>query len=1383
MKNEEGAMIKYLKEQQNKKQAAPQEDGAMISHFKQEQAKVEEQINNVVEFSPAMPAKKVSAPRQPASIDQLYSMIAGPNVDPATGKVHVPNARVDELGGKGEGVLYGATRSDAMSPATQNLKGAVVTNNPNDIYIGGRVPKGANVNAVFTGEEDTFYLKKKFDPVKPYPLTYPNGRTMDVDTANMDKAAWLYYSLMEPARPIDFFGYYRMPTAPKHEGFIHGLARGATNFVPSLLLSTAGFTAQFYHDTRELLDGALGFKESAAFHNAASKLARKTTDDLISEYTWQYGPEKVGDAYGNKAGNVIGQVAPMVAFSFANAPTTLTAMSVAEAMDSARQVRNAFMDKGMSTGTSVAAATGTGLGVFALGMLPEWLGSLYLSTQKAGKSLVRLAKESPQELQRIFKNKNYITALSEAFLSEPEQDILTSIVAGEDIDWEASLYTVLTAFLVSSATLKIASPDPVKALQENTLKFKQFLNDHQDWLNAIVAGSNGAITKENINEIFDRLGDPEHAGDLWNFLKEGIVANFDKITDEQKKQLLEKVKSMDPDSDLGTEFNKLDQRIDEMLAESAEEDAKAGRPALTEDQRALVKSMLRGVAAQQLAYYNVLPSQMAIPKNVFGGFSNQELAENVEGATSGDTITVNNQISESGLPVGQVSAAPVQGSTNQRASANVKNEFATAGVSSSQSLGFADLPHEFWHWIETMTGLPNVGEFMAGIQQLAETMVPGITQGKSGVELSEAYAYAMGFAGEKVKAALGLTGSAADYVDFMNLALNAEDIAKGAASGLQAYMESYRNVLKANKSLVDDVLKGYGTQQLRGAIDSFIKTGNPGALKLEDMRALSAALATAVDSETGDKLGQIFESQPKTESFMKRYAEQYDALLAKDREGAAAKAAEYRKIANEKVGLGKEITPSTANEQTVATKVDELLSEDAAVEDEVAENKESSKTEPQEPANTESKPDIEPRKHLDETPYDTDTLVTGGYDDSPEKVLGYLENAISWGKEDGLTASAVQGHKVKLSSINKQLQIKLDPSFGDTKLDHRAAYIILAKHKLAEMKKQGKLTPEQELRAKNDLMFAVRSKMESSYRGDILNFLATKVAEDTATPDEEALYRSIAKFDKTIDDLYVDFGPYTPLDTARAARTAALELAIDLNALSASNDGTVKAILNGDISTSEEYLRAMLPEAMDKKVPFDVEPKFENDRLVYKKREKVRSLTEALADYIDALDKFIEEQQFEYDKYEIPRGDYSRGEKRQIGVLQSGKTTPQQKAAARAYLGTVGQNANDPLAKYFTPTYNADISDQYIGMTDSGAAKEFLLSNQGTEEEKAGASAIIQAGSVMSSYVNPIRGYLKRDIIHSPTPLEEMGMSLQEAEDQIRAAGLEPYDRIMFGRT
>lgn len=1407
MKEEQGAMITHLLKQRDaavdelaqlaskSEPAVEPEEGAMISHLKQEQEKVDQQIKNTVGVSPAMPVRKVSTPRQPASVNELYSMIA-PAEQNAAGKTVVMNPRIDPNTGAQIVGDYGAYRENAMSPSTQNRNAAIVTNNPNDIYIGGRVPMGSRVNAAYTGEDDTFYLQKKFEPVKPYPLTYPNGRTMEVDTANMDKAAWLYYSMMEPANPIDFFGYYKMPTAPKHEGFVHGFARGATNFIPSILLSTAGFTAQAERDLGELFTSVFGAKETAAYHNAASKLARKTTDELISKYTWQYGPEGVGDAYGNKAGYIFGQAVPMVGLSFASMPTSLSVMSVAEAADSARQVRNAFMDKGVSTGWALGAAAGTGAGVFALGMLPEWLGGMYMGAQKAAKNFVKLSREAPQELRQIFRNRNYITALSEAFLSEPEQDLLTSLVAGEDLDWEAALYTMLSAFIVSNATLKISSPDPVAAIQQNVAKFKQFLNDHQEFLGMIVDGSGGSITKENLDEALDLLGDPEHSGDLWNYLKEGIVANFDKLTDEQKKQLIEKVKQLNPESDLGTEFQKLDERIDQMLKESAEIDIAEGRTTLTEDQRTLVKMLLRGVAAQQLAYYNVLPSQMTIPQNVFGGYSDAGVSAVAEGSTNTETgqITVNNAISESSMPVGAVTPAPVEGSLNQQTSANVKNQF--VGVSSPQSVGFAGLSHEFWHWIETMTDLPNVGEFMAGIRQLAESLVPGITDGKSGVELSEAYAYAIGLAGDKVKSALGLSGPAADYVDFMNLAFNAEEIAQGTAAALKSYMESYRNVLKANKQLVDDVVDAYGTQQLRGAIDNFIKTGNPGALKLEDMRALNAALASAVDTETASKLGDIFETDDRAKSFMQRYADEYDRLMAKDREGAAARAEEYRRIADEKVGVGKEVTPGTSQEETVEQKAAQVVVADDTV---VPEEEPGEET--QELANTdENKPDIKSRVHTEGpragTPYDTDELVKGSFDDAPDLVVGYLENAAKWAQNAGIDKEFLKGRTVKLSTIDGQLQIKLSPSSGNTTVDHRAAYVILAKNKLKQMNEKGLLTEDHKRRAKNTEMFAVRSRLKNSST-PVLNNLAELVATDEATPDEAALYGALSKFDKTISDLYTDFGPYTPVETALAAKSAAEELAYQLQFLSNSKDSSVRKIIKGGFKLGgEEYLRGMLPEQVDRMVSFGVKPSYQGGHFHYELNDVNRSLTDAIADYIYSLDKFVEDRTFEEEKDLFVKDSkpMSPNERRAIKTLKEGvvykdtkqllfpfardeyRVTASQKRAARAYLGAVAGSA-DPIDRFFGVAYDTpDISERFIDTSVLTTARNVVNTRGASEADVAGAQAVINAAAQMASYANPIHGYLKRDIINTPTPLEEIGMTMDEAEEQIRAAGLEPYD-------
>lgn len=113
-------------------------------------------------------------------------------------------------------IPYGAYRTSAMQPATQTKSGAIITNNPADVYIGGRVPKNARIYAELPESENSFYLKQKFDPVKPYPLTVAStGDVFEVDTSNLQKAMYLYTKDYLGQANLDFVGYYSVPPEPK----------------------------------------------------------------------------------------------------------------------------------------------------------------------------------------------------------------------------------------------------------------------------------------------------------------------------------------------------------------------------------------------------------------------------------------------------------------------------------------------------------------------------------------------------------------------------------------------------------------------------------------------------------------------------------------------------------------------------------------------------------------------------------------------------------------------------------------------------------------------------------------------------------------------------------------------------------------------------------------------------------------------------------------------------------------------------------------------------------------------------------------------------------------------------------------------------------------
>lgn len=1313
------------------------------------------------------------AARRRLSTDELYEMIRPKKtVTPGTpASVITPNPIENNMD---EGMAYSAYRQDANTPGTQVFSGVRTraTNNPYNYDIGGRVYPGAGVyaeNPLYTGEESTFYLKRKFDPVKPYKLTAATGDVVEVDTANKKKAAYLAVGMTQPGEPIDWFGYNRILPRP-HEGFFHGAMRGAVNAMPGLLVGAAGELAQLEIDVASLFTG----EDAANFWANVRKEAVKVTDDLTDDLTWQFGPNGIADRDANKAGYILGNVGGSVFPAFLNGMALLGTFNALEAAASGYQIRSAMIDKGVAPWKGAAASYLGAAGVFAIGETPIVADKIMGMYAYPVKTLDRLARVNPAAWNRIIAQRKLITAIVEG-LSEPGQDLFTDVVSGEDPDWEALGWTFLWSMLMSSAAMALDKNTTAEKYVAEQNKYKKFLLDHLSKAEGIVQGSFGMITTDNIDSVLEQVMNPEAGARLVNMLKESMVANFDKITDEDKARLQEYVKRIDPQSSLENEFALLDERVEKMLDESSAEDVANGGNPLTEEQRQLVKLILRGVAARQLTSLGVLPSQMEIPTRVSGRVSKSTTdaaGANVVGVTDTDTgaISINNSLPGISLPQ---QAAPVSAGGAASLSAGVQNEVAAANVSSPQTLGFGGLSHEFWHWIEDFTQLPSVGEFVATAQNIVEQIVPGLTEGKTGPELSEAFAYGLQYAGDQTKAVLGLTGKTADYIEFMNLVANAEEVATGTVKKLRNYMQSMQAVLKNNKGMVDSILKTYSTPQVRNAVRNFIRSGDASPLTFDDLRALNAAVSSIGDASTSDNFGQIFDSVGQMNSFMQRYADEYDNLMAKDRGIAASNFKATMDAADRVAGVSPVITPATAKQNTVLSKADDLITQEETEPDEKPQTKQTETKTETKPAETTT--EEEPRRmRTDGTSYDVDELVRGNFDDAPELVTGYFENAVKWIKEDNLTRGDLEGRSARVSFIGTTPILTLNPSLGTSRADHRAAYVILAKNKLKQMEKQGKLTPELKQRAKNTGMFAVASNTRAALDAP-LELLAARVASNEAKPDEVALYKAIREFNNKLDSIYVEFGPYTPKSQAEQALSATNELLTDLQELSRGSDKNVKALISGQASNEGWIETAFGNRVVSREKR--VRPYKRKDGTVVMTADfgAPRSLIDVISDYHDKLIRIIENEESDIDPIVQPDDKPSKKEAQMIGIVKSAQTSPLQKYRARAYLGAIGQNAADEIGKYFRPDYNEEYSDRNIAVETLSAAEAFAANQEATEEERAGAAELVRQQRVMSPYLNAINGYLKRDIIHTPTPLEELGISMERAEEEIRAAGLEPY--------
>lgn len=1352
---------------------------------------VEEQLKSTTEATQAKIAgvkavRTQKDPTQRKTTEELYEMIRPKkNVTKGTAASIIHPQPVYSNGD--EGVAYSSYRDDAMSPATEVRSGikTTATSDMSKYDIGGRVAPGMQIyaeNPLYDGEESTFYLKRKFAPVKPYPLTLPTGDTVEVDTANKKKAAYLAITMTQPDSDIDWFGYDRV-LSPVHENFWHGVARGVVNAVPGLIVGSAAYLRQAGLDIWSLFSD-----ESPEYWANVRKMAKQAADDLLEDVTWQYGPEGVGDRDGNKAGYILGNAAGSVFPAFMGGRALLPVINTLEALESGNQIRSAMIDKGVSASKGFWTALGGAAGVLAIGMTPEAANKVMEFYGRPAKFMDDLARMHPKIFDKLMLERRLVMAAIEG-IAEPGQDYFANTLAGEEHDWESYGWTFLWSMLLSSAAMALSKDTTAQKRTEQKAKYKQFFLQHLDRFRDAATGSFGAITTDNIDVILDQVMSPESGTALNNMLKEAMVANFDKVSDEDKKRLQDYVKKINPNSSLEKEMDVLNQRVDKLLKESHDAAVADGKTPLTSNQEALVRLMLGGVAAKQLTDLGILPSQMVLPPRVNGNIAEEitkEAGDNVVGVTNESGISVNNDAPGAALP--QV-ATEVDATEATSVSTRVQNELAEAGVTSPQSLSFGGLSHEFWHWMEDYTGLKNVGAFYETARNIVEQIVPGLTEGKTGAELSEAFAYGMQYAGDRAKSILGLDGKTKDYIEFMTLVANAEQIATGTVQKLRGYMQSLQKVLKNNQKLIDDILKDYSTGQVRNAVKNFIKNGDSAPLTFENLRDLHAAVSSMGGTSTSDSLSKIFESGQQIDTFLDKYAKQYDELMAKDRNMAALQLAAYKKIADQKVGVTPAINPGNFRQirGTSESKMAELVAQDkkpaqpkkeAPKQPETQPTPEAEAEQKQAPANTD---DIVERTYTREVrgeegrvgkSYGLDSLLKNNM--TKDDVIGYYERVTQWARVAGLTMSKINQRNATVDIVNGKPVVGVDKTFGNTKLDHRAAYVLLGREKLRDMYKAGQLSDVDVARIQNMSKFAVANRVAAAYRGNPMEYLAIKVAEGTATPDEEALHTAFSQFEAELSDIYVDYGPYDPEEQDIAARTSAVELAESLVILyHSTTDDIVKRIINGS-PVEEGILREALPENVVYRA--------------YVGTTSGRSILDILNDYIGVLDRAIEDPtNAVYDEYmKLTRAEERKLEdarKRVEDLSKIAKRTPKQEAAlqnTRQYLADFAKNKvasqTKSLLSFFRPDYNTDISERYVNKRAVAAAYAALRKAGLPAEQREGALRIISEWRTLSKTSNAIRGFLRRDAIHSPTPLEELGISMEEAEAKIREGGLEPYN-------
>lgn len=1231
--------------------------------------------------------------------------------------------------GSAAGVGYDAIRDDSASPAQQLDSGAVVSDSPNAYpHMGGIVSPGREIYAELPKTEDTFYLKAKYRPITPKPIRMFDGSEFTTNTANMQKAMYQFIVGVKGVKDLDWAGY-RMLGPKQEESWAQGFFRSIANSIPQMVVGMAHGTVSLGNDIANVID--LMFhddkysKQINAVYNANAAAINEAANDLYQSLRIDYTDitERDTKKPAVMAGNLAGSVVPAIL----GGPNTLAALALSEGLSGYAGIRNSLRDAGYSPAEAFGMALGGGLAIGGLSYASDWfIADVQKVLTKSGTSIIKEALYNPKGLAKVIRNVGFKKSLMEAG-SEVMQEDIQRLFSGESFSevyttqWDERLNVAVGSLLfglgaayyqsvkmpAQGERMKkyLESVDTLLASNKNV--FEQFINE-------------GIITEEGVDAIFAALRNPEAGAAVADIIKDTVIQQFDKIPAEQIQKLQKILDGIDPNLELDKEFGKLNERVDALLVSSN----------LSAEQKTTVRNFMRGVAAWQLSTMGVLPSQIQLPQSITSERP-KGVSTSAAGWTSPDGSVIYISTGNT-APLASTQITAGRGSGNLAMSRKVGSDISKAAGNGtgnlSQSVDVGITKHELTHWAEKFTGLKNVAEFANAMSKLVSTIIPDYTKGKSGVELSEAFAYAMQYAGNQAKEAIGLTGPVQDHVNFMNSMLRANQSAGRITAELNAYFDVLQKVLSTNSQLIDQVLEEWKSPEaLRSAIREFIETGDASVLSVDTLRNLSAVLNSVVNGETQDKLSTVFESGEQMQEFKDTANGIKNKQSEKDRIEKADKRDQIRAEANAQVGLPENTKPTAAPTMTEAAS--EIATEDVEL----------PKTEAKAETKAEGAP--ERRKKSGEM-YDIDELEVGKMSD--QKLVDYRIHVAKWLSVEQASGVAPES---RISALQR--------------------YNELSAAEVAKRKKAKRFTPEQAQALEDEGLYAV-FEVQPLYTEKITNALAEIVVEER-TPAEESLYRALAQYEAD-SNFYREYEFVSQYEANTRLISLAEELDAKISLISADTKSRARSYINTlekRIASHIQFLEDRNHDIlMNEMLVADgiLEPDYAgttDDRTrAQKQYDKEIGIVEALYKQAKKLEKSKSESD-QYTALEL-KGKAERIRQGAERRLESAKKAP--------------RRSTGRLTSYFTPKYDSDLSVHVAGVRTLDSAYAFLRGGKGTEEDRAGAQRVVQENRVLASHASPVRAFGKRPLLDTPSPLEERGISVEEALQTIANAGLKPYE-------
>lgn len=641
-------------------------------------------------------------------------------------------------------------------------------------------------------------------------------------------------------------------------------------------------------------------------------------ENLKRIFYWDYTDSKETDMSPMaKSAKIVSSGVASVGLSIA-APLFAAGIGASEGLSAYSNIRSQTANMGIPAKKSMALATAGLLGIGALGILPS-IGqtatkrALLAGSKNVLKNAVRVAERRsilalPREEIKKAAKKGALVGIVGEMASEPAQTDL-ELLLGSDFDWSSlegrwdeRALEIGASFIggIVGSSIDIRNEvaqydDKVKAVKVFKERMQNIINKHKPVLENFVKA--GVITQKQMNGLIELAGSKTISDEVLGFINDSIAGQFDKIPAEQLADFEARLKAIDPKADLNAEYKILTDKVVAALEKANTKTTKESEKFRPED-ISLIVSLFRGMANWGLYLNGIKPSQIPVPE--FTPITTGLLDAINYGSTTGlNHVAIGLNVMPSDMP--SAAKAPNSSYRNLLPESNTNLDYYISARHSNMLHEIGG--HFLYNLVDSITGIKNSGKFLVEFYssiikaygseratKIMNSVEKKYTKGKerrtrydSVDNYTENFAQAVGALAENAAKAVGVKGTAADFVAFANAMLTGINDSTILSKELNEYLSDLKHAIQENDKIISELVSTYGTERLNNAIKEFMSDSVDSLEKSNLSAELLTDLVNAVNGFASDQgatmLSEIFVGVD-VEDFVQKTKDLFDQSIS-----------------------------------------------------------------------------------------------------------------------------------------------------------------------------------------------------------------------------------------------------------------------------------------------------------------------------------------------------------------------------------------------------------------------------------------------------------------------------------------------------------------------